>query len=158
MRSLGSGPTSRSGQRHKFGRVADYLLFYSKRQRPVWHQYMTHSPDYIAAKYAYDDNDGRREYSRDNMTSPQQNQRGLYEWRGYSPPAKGWRYKPETMQRLHDEGRIYYPTNSDSSPDHTKRPCKKRYLSESKGPLVGNVWSDIPPVNSQAPATLRRSY
>ncbi len=37
----------------------------------------------------------------------------MYEWNGFSTPEMGWRYELVTMQKLHDEGRIYYPTNKD---------------------------------------------
>ena len=37
------------------------------------------------------------------------------------------------------------------SPDSTrKRPRLKRYLSEMKGAVMGCIWTDIPPINSQA--------
>ena len=42
------------------------------------------------------------------------------------------------------EGRIWYPESKD------KRPRLKRYLDEMLGTLLGNVWSDIDPINSQA--------
>jgi hypothetical protein len=48
------------------------------------------------------------------------------------------------MQRLHDEGRIWYPDSKD------KRPRLIRYLDESNGQPVTSIWSDISPVNSQA--------
>lgn len=67
-----------------------------------------------------------------------------------SPPPNGWRYERETMQRLHDEGRIWYPTRRDGSSDHSKRPQLKRYLQEMRGPVVGDVWANIAPINSQA--------
>lgn len=68
----------------------------------------------------------------------------MYEWMGHASPPAGWRYELKTMQRLHDEGRIWYPNSK------TKRPRLKRYLSEMKGPVLGSVWSDIFPINSQA--------
>ena len=68
----------------------------------------------------------------------------VYEWKGHHPPAFGWRYSQETMAKLHDDGRIWYPDST------AKRPRLKRYLDESKGEIVDNLWADIPPVNSQA--------
>ncbi len=75
---------------------------------------------------------------------------GWYVWKGYQPPAQGWRYSPTTMQKLHDEGLIYYPE------DKTKRLAKKLYLDESKGALIGNVWTDISPL--QASSAERLGY
>jgi len=48
------------------------------------------------------------------------------------------------MQRLHDEGRIWYPDSK------VKRPQLIRYLDESSGQPATSVWTDISPVNSQA--------
>jgi site-specific DNA-methyltransferase (adenine-specific) len=74
----------------------------------------------------------------------------MYEWKGFPYPEKGWRYSRETMARLDSEGRIWYPKRKDGSLDLTKRPQFKRYLDEQSGGVMGNVWTDISPVNSQA--------
>lgn len=74
----------------------------------------------------------------------------MYEWKGFPFPPMGWRYQLETMQRLDDEGRIWYPTKPDGSLDVSKRPRLKRYLAEMDGGVMGAVWTDIPPINSQA--------
>jgi len=84
-----------------------------------------------------------QQYQLDNLTSPNPRPNLTYEWMGFEPPAFGWRYSIETMTRLHEEGRIWYPT------DKTKRPRYKRYLDESKGRLADNLWADISPINSQ---------
>lgn len=68
----------------------------------------------------------------------------MYEWKGFSSPDKGWRFSKETMQRLDEEGRIWYPD------DKTKRPRYIRYLDESKGRPLDSVWTDVYAVNSQA--------
>lgn len=54
------------------------------------------------------------------------------------------------MQKLHDEGRIWYPQKPDGSFDFSKRPRLKRYLSEQEGSIVTNIWDDIKPVQSQS--------
>jgi len=74
----------------------------------------------------------------------------MYEWKGFPYPDKGWRYSKETMAKLDAEGRIWYPQKKDGSPDTTKRPQLKRYLDEMEGGVMGNVWTDISPINSQA--------
>ena len=74
----------------------------------------------------------------------------MYEWKGYSYPANGWRYSLETMARLDTEGRVWYPTNSAGEFDTRKRLQLKRYLSEMEGGVIGDIWTDIPPLNSQA--------
>jgi SAM-dependent methyltransferase len=48
------------------------------------------------------------------------------------------------MAKLDAEGRIWYPATKD------KRPRLKRYLDEMSGPVVGDIWTDISPINSHA--------
>jgi hypothetical protein len=80
----------------------------------------------------------------------------MYEWMGFPYPVKGWRYETATMQKLHDEGRIYYPKDKQGNFDFTKRPRLKRYLDEQKGTLLGDVWTDIQ--NVQAHSKERIGY
>jgi DNA modification methylase len=125
--------------------VSDTILYYTKSEIFTWNpQYLEYEASYIADKYRYDDRDGRGLYQLDNITSPNPRPNLTYEWLGFPPPPNGWRYSRETMQKLHDEGRIWYPATRD------KRPRLKRYLNESAGRIVDNIWLDIYPINSQA--------
>ena len=133
-----------------WSRISDTLLFYSKSQRITWNTpHAPHSDAYIASKYRHDDGDGRL-YTLDNMTSPNPRPNMMYEWKGFSSPAKGWRYSQETMAGLDQEGRIWYPTFDDGTFDTSRRPRLKRYLDKMKGGVMGNIWPDISPINSQA--------
>ncbi|ELS55207.1 hypothetical protein STVIR_3908 [Streptomyces viridochromogenes Tue57] len=58
----------------------------------------------------------------DNISSPNYRENLIYDWKGYSPPANGWRYEKPTMERLDAEGRLVYPE------DKTKRVQIKAYL------------------------------
>jgi site-specific DNA-methyltransferase (adenine-specific) len=132
-----------------WSRVSDTLFFYTKGQTFTWTTPREpHSAEYLADKYRHDDGEGK--YRLDNMTSPNPRPHMMYEWKGFPYPDKGWRYSPETMQRLDDEGRIWYPQKKDGSLDTTKRPQLKRYLEEMEGGVMGNIWTDISPINSQA--------
>ena len=127
-----------------WSKVSDTIFFYSRGSSIVWNSiYCPHTDDYIADKYAKSDSDGRK-YTLDNMTSPNPRPNMMYEWKGYPHPPMGWRYSKETMAKLDAEGRIWYPD------DKAKRPRLKRYLDEMQGTLLGNVWTDIAPINSQA--------
>lgn len=135
-----------------WSRVADTIYFYAKSPTEfVWNTPRdAHSDEYLAVKYRYDDKDGRGRYRLDNMTSPNPRPNMMYEWKGHQSPPKGWRYSLETMSRLDSEGRIWYPTDSAGNHDTSKRPQLKRYLESMEGGVMGTVWTDIPPINSQA--------
>jgi site-specific DNA-methyltransferase (adenine-specific) len=133
-----------------WSRVHDVLLFYTKGEHFTWNTPRDpHSEEYLASKYRYDDGDGRL-YMLDNMTSPNPRPNMMYEWKGFPSPEKGWRYEKATMGRLDAEGRIWYPTLDDGSLDTSRRPRLKRYLDEMEGGVMGSVWTDISPINSQA--------
>ena len=132
--------------RHSFPNVADAILFYGMPGASFRPVHEPHSADYVAKFYRFDDDDGRGPYRRDNMASPNPRPLMMYEWKGYPAPAKGWRYQVDRMRKLDADGRIHYPLKPDGRPDHSKRPALKRYLREQKGAVVGNIWSDIQPL------------
>lgn len=124
--------------------VSDVILFYTKSEHFCWNPiHLPLSDTHIEAKYQNTDVDGRA-YTLSDMTSPNPRPNMMYDWKGYASPANGWRYSKETMAKLDAEGRIWYPDNK------AKRPRLKRYLDEMPGRLIDTVWTDIPPINSQA--------
>lgn len=123
---------------------SDTILYYGKTNDVIWNPvHAAHNPAYVEDKYRYVGADGRR-FCLDNMTSPNPRPNLTYDWKGHEPPKNGWRYSIETMKRLDAEGRIWYPDSK------SKRPRLKRFLDEQPGPVVGNVWTDISPLNSRA--------
>lgn len=132
-----------------WSRVSDTIFFYTRGRVFTWTTPRApHSDEYVASKYRYDDGEGK--YRLDNMTSPNPRPNMMYEWKGFSFPDKGWRYSKETMAKLDAEGRIWYPLKKDGAFDLSKRPQLKRYLEEMQGGVIGDVWTDVPPINSQA--------
>jgi DNA modification methylase len=93
-----------------------------------------------AAKYCHRDPDGRL-YQLDNLTNPNPDRPNLnYEFLGVK---KVWRWTKERMQSSYEEGIVVQP-----SPGAVPR--LKRYLDEQEGRPIDSVWTDIPPINSQA--------
>jgi site-specific DNA-methyltransferase (adenine-specific) len=141
--------SAHSDARYKFSDVSDTILFYAKSDgtffRPI---YRAHDEEYLQKFYRFDDADGRGKYRLGDMASPNPRPNMMYEWKGFNWPQKGWRYQRETMQKLDDAGRIWYPERKDGSLDTTKRPALKRYLQEQAGSIVTNVWDDINPLHS----------
>jgi site-specific DNA-methyltransferase (adenine-specific) len=141
-RKAGRGETNAAAI--KFGVTVDNLLFYAKSKKTSFHrQYRENNTDYIASKFTHRDDDGRL-YRRDNLASPSHRPNLIYEYKGYSPPAKGWAVSRERMEEMDAEGRLYLPE------DKSKRIQRKRYLDELQGETVDSLWDDIPPINSQA--------
>ncbi len=133
-----------------WSRVADKIFFYTKSDAFTWNiPREKHSDKYLESKYCNNDGDGRK-YMLDNMLSPNPRPNMIYDWKGFPSPSIGWRYQKETMAKLDAEDRIYYPRKSDGTFDFSKRPRLKRYLDEMAGGVMGTVWTDIPPINSQA--------
>ena len=133
-----------------WSRVADCIFFYTRSDSFVWNQPReAHTEKYLAAKYKYSDPDGRV-YRLHDMTSPNPRPNMSYAWLGFPSPPKGWRFSRERMQELHDAGRIVYPVNADGTHNTNRRPQIKRYLDETAGSVMGTIWTDISPINSQA--------
>jgi DNA modification methylase len=127
-----------------YNHIHDVVMYCTNGPDYVWNQqHHAYNEDYLEVKYARKDAAGRR-YRLDNITSPNPRPNMTYEWMGHPPPDKGWRYSKGTMQRLHDEGRIWYPD------EKQKRPQLIRYLDEAEGVPLRSIWTDINPVNSQA--------
>lgn len=129
----GSHNDTGQGSKH-FGRVYDTLFFYSKTSERIWNQLFTPlNEEYVRSTYTKTESDGRR-YRTTPLTGPGGAEKGnpVYEWNGHT---RAWRYSKETMQKLHDEGRLYYSGTGYIS--------KKLYLEESKGTPVQSLWVDI---------------
>jgi adenine-specific DNA-methyltransferase len=134
--------TAHSDAKH-YGSVHDVLLYYGNVEDVAFNrQHLPLSEDYVRMHYPYTDTDGRR-YGLDNITSPHPRPNLTYVWKGYQPPQFGWRYDRETMEELDRKGRIHYPAGGG-------RPRLKRYLDESPGMPLQDLWEDINPINSQA--------
>lgn len=124
------------GSKH-FGRVHDSILFYTLTDNATWtQQFMPLDPEYIESTYRLVDADGRR-YTTTPLTGPGGEAKGnpVFEWNGHT---RAWRYSRETIQRLHDDGRLHY--------SRTGYARQKLYLEESKGVPVQDLWTDIKPL------------
>jgi site-specific DNA-methyltransferase (adenine-specific) len=136
--------SAHSDARRKFADVSDAIFFYSKTDRFFFNvQHIPHTEEYLARDYRFTDEQGRR-YRRDNLASPNPRPNLTYEYKGYKPPAYGWRVSREKMEQLDREGRLIFPRTLEG------RILLKRYLDEMPGVVVGNIWADIGPINVRA--------
>ena len=139
----------------KIANVTDNILFYAKSSETKFNVIrQAHDPGYLETFYRFNTPDGRR-YRLSDMSAPEGGgmaainkktgkPNGWYVWKGYQPPARGWRYSQETMAKLDSEDRLHYPD------EKTKRIQLKRYLDENEGQVAPNVWSDIQPLHGSA--------
>jgi DNA modification methylase len=129
------------GSKH-FGRLHDVLLLYARSADYTWNAgYGGQDRDYVESHYTHFDPDGRQ-YRLDNLTGPGGAAKGnpAYEVMGVT---RYWRYSRDRMQELIEAGRIVQ-TKPGSVPQY------KRYLDESPGRPVQDIWDDLPAINSQA--------
>ena len=130
------------GSKH-FGRLHDVLLVYGESSAYSWNeQYEPLSSGYTESHYGLVEPQTGRRYLLDNLTGPGGEAKGnpIYEVMGVT---RYWRYSKERMAQLIEQGRVVQPRPG-------AVPRYKRYLDESRGRPVQDIWDDIAPVNSQA--------
>ena len=149
----------------RFGRTNDRLLFYGADIRRGGAR-VPLSEENVRSKYRHEDARGR--YRRGDLTGPKTSDGEAGEpWRGWNPTSIGrcWSvprtgdyaawiesylipgYRIETsilarLDMLHDANLIEFTASG--------TPELKRYLAASMGQVPPDVWTDIPPINSQA--------
>lgn len=126
----------------RFARNHDVILYYHKTSSWTWNAiYSTHDPHYLENFYKYTDSETGRCYRLADLTNPNKNRPNLtYEFLGVT---RVWRWTKEKMQKAYDDGLIVQ-----SRPGAV--PALKRYLDEQEGTPIGDIWTDIRPVQSHA--------
>jgi len=138
--------TSAHSSARRYGPVHDVLLFYGKSSATKWiGGFQAYSDEYIRARFRRDDS-GRYFKDADLTGSGVRNGETGQAWRGFDPTAKGrhWAYRPEELEHMDAQGCVYWPRSKDGWPR------LKQYLDEMQGVPLQDVWTDIPPLNSQA--------
>ena len=148
---------SHNDAKRQFPATSDHIFFYVKSAGATFNkQFASHAEKTLREWYLYLEMPdgttrrmttaeretqqippGARRFNADNMTSPNPRPNLMYEYKGYSFPAKGWRYSRETMAELDCRGRLLFPANP------AGRIMLKRYLDEQEGVTVGDAWTDI---------------
>lgn len=137
-RRTGSNKSSR-----RYGINYDVILFYAKSAAWAWNNPTgEYDPEYIASHYSQVDEQGRR-YQLVSVTGAGETKND-YTWKGIRPPpGRHWAYSKERMEQLDREGKLV-PSKKGGPPR------VKYYLDEQEGPPLQSIWTDLPPVNSQA--------
>lgn len=140
-RSTAHSDTKQGRRQH--GRLHDVLLFYTKGEEWTWNPiYTPYDPAYVEAKYPHTEPDTGRRFGLWDMSGPGGASKGnpQYEVMGVT---RYWRYSKERMDELIKDGRVMQPGPG-------KVPRFKRYLDDSPGIPLQDVWTDIDPINSMA--------
>ncbi len=134
----------------RYAVVQDRLFFYTKSDDWIWNQvYLPYSEEYMASHYGQvEPETGRQFTTRDLTASMQRASSGqIYEWKGIRPPpSRCWAYTKDKMEQFEKEGRLVYSPRG--------MPRLKLYLDEMRGTPCDDIWTDIPPINSQSPERL----
>ena len=135
---------------HRWGPNFDTILFYTKGGEYTWNTpIQRHRESYVSSHYTSRDEffEERGPFMPDNLTAAGTRQGSSGQpWRGFVPMEKGvhWKFTIEPLEELDQQGRIYWPARGGW-------PRYKRYWKDvSKGHPIQAVWTDIPPINSQA--------
>lgn len=125
----------------------DVILAYQKTAEATWNLGDAFVPydaenldEKTAGKYTLRDENGRL-YQLTSLINPNPDRPNLtYEFLGV---RRVWRWTKKRMLAAHNAGLIVQP-----SPGAVPR--FKRYLDEQRGKALGDVWTDIPPINARA--------
>ena len=130
--------TSGHSDARRYGRVHDVMLYYTLGTEAVWNvTHQAYDDDYVEQYYRYTDPDGRRWMSDNLSASGLQGGGYEYEWNGVT---RVWRVPRSTMEQLDLEGRVFYTRNGIAR--------RKRYLDESPGLRIQDIWTDTQALRS----------
>ena len=146
----------------RFGPVHDVILYYSKTNNYKWSpQHIPYSPEYVSNFFKFADPDGRK-YRLTILTgSGVRNGSSGRPWRGIDPTSIGRHWAvpgyvrgllpdlktdevQEALEHLDKIGRIVWPKKSGGTP------AFKQYIDDMEGVGIQDIWTDIPPISSQA--------
>ncbi len=129
--------------RKAYGNVKDMILFYSKADDPIWNEPMEDYPEEDKPKlFPKTDKDGRR-YGTNSLHAPGESGnrspfRGLV-----PPPGRHWANSVQLMEEWDGRGMLEW--------SDTGNPRLKKYLDESPGKRVQDIWTFKDPPHPSYP-------
>lgn len=121
------------------GKIHDTILHFSSGTEMIWNPIFTPLSEKTADKwYRHVDEETGRRYNKADLTArgTRRGETGK-PWRGINPTDKGnhWRYPPSRLTELDKQGLIVFSGSG--------MPYLKRYLDESKGITLQDIWTDV---------------
>ena len=136
---------SSKGQANGFGNVHDTIYFFSKSDNYLHNkQYTSHDPKRLDSHYNLIDEKTGQRYQLADFTQKGSGKPRYFGDKGLMapPPGKHWIWSQERINEALEKGLIIFTQSG--------KPRVKRFLDESKGKPVEDIWIDIFPINSQA--------
>jgi adenine-specific DNA-methyltransferase len=129
--------------RKAYGNISDYILFYTRSEEYVWNRVYEPWTEERAREYRYVEEGTGRRFMKVPVHAPGvRNGETGKPWRDMNPPpGKHWQFPPSTLDEMDARGEIYW------SP--TGNPRRKRYLDESPGVSVQDIWMDFKDAHNQ---------
>lgn len=142
---------SSKSQSGSYGNVLDTIFFYSKSNSFIFNPlFVPLSQDRLEKHYNNVDEITGRHYQLCDFTQTGQGPSRRFGDKGEiaPPPGKHWIWTQEKIDEGLRSGLIVFTTG--------KMPRLKRFLDDSKGNPMEDLWNDIPPINSMS--SERTSY
>ena len=135
---------SSKGQAKSFGNVHDSIFAYAKANNYLFNKlYQQHEEERLNTHYNNIEPETGRYYQLADFTQKGHGEPKYFGEKLLIPPAgKHWIWSQERINEGMEKGSIVF-TN-------TGKPRVKRYLDDSQGSPIEDIWTDIFPLNSQA--------
>jgi len=125
-----------------FHAIHDVILFYSKSAETTWTSLRSaHDPAYVESHYRLKDSDGRRYQLVSAHGAGDGPPRKFGALVIQPPPGRHW-MSQEHIDGMMLAGKVVFTKSG--------MPRYKRYLDDTQGAPISDIWTDIPPINSQA--------
>jgi DNA modification methylase len=129
----------------RFGSVCDAILLYGKGPERIWNPVHRSRSERETDPHWRRDEEGRL-FRTVPVDAPRRGKAAtrLYAWKGTAPaPGRAWAFAQETMERLEKEGRLVLTSQG--------MPGRLVYADEMPGPLVQDLWDDLPALSLRSP-------
>lgn len=135
---------SSKGQTNSFGNVHDVIFLYGKNSKYKHNkQFTALDPRRLETHYNNIEEKTNRKYQLADFTQSGQGEPRMFGKKLLAPPSgKHWIWSQEKIDEGMKKGLIVFTESG--------KPRVKRYLDESKGQPVEDIWIDIYPINSQS--------
>jgi DNA modification methylase len=141
--------SARSAKQAIWPRLHDVLLYYVKGDGAMFHSTRVPTGKVVMSHELVTGPDGQK-YKTYDLTGAGLRPGGEsgQPWRGFDPAARGrhWGMLHAALDELDAKGLIYWPKEG----GFPRRRAEQPFLPEERTVVVGDVWTDIDSINSQA--------